>query len=603
MDPEELATRGVKRYWPHMINPMSEDDLLKYTMERAAQGPTQLDEAYDMWLAATGDPLEEANLRAFLRAAGVDIPQNVKAQHLRRMVKDAIANRAAAKIITTGLPTEVKVRMANYGSFDMARTLKGTLEDKVTAGFPIAPDTFEGVLRYIHAADRRYNVAQVIGHDGKLLDTIMDAIQAESGLETRIWFNDLIHGYLNNNVYSEGMRTFAKYAISLNTASKMTFGPIANFTQPTLTTAMTGLNKMWQGFWYSVKGENRDRLLQTVALNHSMVSDIGFVVGETGLATKYVEKLAEWTLRWSGFSGIEAGNRLWSAGTGELVAKDLITKAAYGSLKGNTLDTARRTAMDLGFNLDEVAKFVYATRPELSAARAAKFLSSEQGKRVVSNAGYNLAEKTQFIPGKFRRPTAWQHPIGRVVFQFKTFAVQMSRFIRDQIVAEAAAGNTKPLAYLLATAPVAGEFVADTRAFIKGDDRPDNIVARLANNMLSVGTFALMGDLLQSSLWGQTLSMATGPTTDTVVELIEASAQAALGNKDDAMRKASETFHNLPLVQATMGLAREGSNFTPELVDSYHSATSQPSPNYGDLRFKTPGERLQDALREKRRSP
>jgi hypothetical protein len=79
-----------------------------------------------------------------------------------------------------------------------------------------------------------------------------------------------------------------------------------------------------------------------------------------------------------------------------------------------------------------------------------------------------------------------------VVFQFKSFALNQGRFMKDQILAEAAAGNMKPLAYVLSVYPVAGEFVGDIKSIVKGKDREESGIERVVSNFAQMGGFGLM---------------------------------------------------------------------------------------------------------------
>ena len=43
------------------------------------------------------------------------------------------------------------------------------------------------------------------------------------------------------------------------------------------------------------------------------------------------------------------------------------------------------------------------------------------------------ARNLQFVPDVTRLPVWWGHPVGRIMFQFKNFAFNQTKFIRDQV--------------------------------------------------------------------------------------------------------------------------------------------------------------------------
>jgi len=98
------------------------------------------------------------------------------------------------------------------------------------------------------------------------------------------------------------------------------------------------------------------------------------------------------------------------------------------------------------------------------------------------------------------------------MFQFKSFALGQTRFLKDAVLAEAANGNLIPLATFLSISPITGELVADAKALIKGKDRGSDGIVRLLENLSSVGGFGLFTDGLSAARWGDLEGFMLGPT-------------------------------------------------------------------------------------------
>jgi len=256
------------------------------------------------------------------------------------------------------------------------------------------------------------------------------------------------------------------------------------------------------------------RLIGAASNWDNVVTKLGNVADRAGSAT----------LKYSGFDLVERWNRVWAGSTGLLMFRDVMSKAigdvskgAY--LRGKSLERARRQMEKMGINLDDVVK----------KARAGHYLrkgGEQEWMELERTAVFGLAQYTQFIPSPLRRPVAWDHPYGRVIFQFKTFALGQGRFIRDQVFAEAARGNMTPMAYFLSIYPIAGELVGDAKAVLRGKDRPDNFVERMMSNYTMVGGMGIASDAFQALRFGRGLDWVMGPTVGDFATFGEAMATA-----------------------------------------------------------------------------
>ena len=158
-------------------------------------------------------------------------------------------------------------------------------------------------------------------------------------------------------------------------------------------------------------------------------------------------RFADLVLRGSLFNRVERINRIVAANTTVHLLNRTLTQAVAGRLRGNTLDIARRRMASIGIDLD---MFVTQARrlPGTPGEKAAQLLTAN-GNQLYKDAILRGVRVSQFLPDVTRRPVLWNHPGWKLAFQFKTFALQHARFLRDHVLKEAGEGNPLPLAYIL----------------------------------------------------------------------------------------------------------------------------------------------------------
>ena len=227
-------------------------------------------------------------------------------------------------------------------------------------------------------------------------------------------------------------------------------------------------------------------------------------------------KAADTVLRVTGFSMVERWNRLWAFHASSNYAMKQLTKGVANRLKGNALDITRRRFQGMGQNFDELVKLAKA-EPGRPAQQVESLLMKNE-MSLMKDIGLGGVQQTQFLPDKTRLPTFWNTPAGRVAFQFKSFALNQARLVRDRVVAEAAKGNAAPLLYMMATYPIGGEMVITLKQLIRDGelDRPGSPLARYIEDFAAVGGFGLAGDLYRAATWGpeQLYRALVGPTAE-----------------------------------------------------------------------------------------
>ncbi len=540
MPPVNLAGKyGTPRNYLHHLNLEDNLDNISPKLENVFRGNPEL--RNKIIQATRHDPLDEAEILAIAKKLDLDPGSISTIDDLVGRVSPEIMQKATSAGYRNGPSISIQTRMSDFGAFDFNRSIQNlTAKGMREAGFVMERNPFEGSLRYLNAAARRTELGKVIGPRGEVFDQAFLAVAAEG--KNMPLAKALTESFLNNPHSRVGFRNASLVVGSLNIASKMTMSVFANMTQPINLLYAFGLHNTLKGFKTVVNTSKRREIAQGMALTYSMLDDIGNVMAEDGLAKGSTRMMAEWTLKYTGFEGVEKWNRVFSGGTGIAVAKDVIIKGAHGKLRGNSLAKARLNASSLGFNLDEAIIKTRKFHPDGNIDKAATSKSiaewfevggvgSDQligaaakdvagnliapitgGRALLDKAGFLAAQQTQFIPSAARRPEFWTHPAGRVMFQFKTFALQQYKFLKDAVLGEAAAGNLVPLATFMAVNPVAGEFVGDVRAWILQRDRPDNDIARYLDNMIVAGAFGIAADMFQSAMRGDFQKLVAGPT-------------------------------------------------------------------------------------------
>ena len=422
---------------------------------------------------------------------------------------------------------------------DFDRTLSGSTKEKIAQGLPLISNPFEAGLQALVSGSRRNNYSRVLGKNNELINPIVQAVRAEGG--NAVLADNLLTHLGGTQFYPKYMQDFAATVTSIQVARKLALAVIANMSQTVNTATMAGIGRTTKGAARAVRGENRQRLAQALGVHETVIRSIGQpFVDDVGLRSG-ASRFADAMLRRSGFTLVEKMNRLIAGNTGALLVRDLVSKGTAGRLRGNTLDSSRRIMRDLGLDLDDLVR--------KTLNQGDDFLRSEEFLDIELQAAFRLAQRTQFIPSKFLKPTAWTHPIGRVVFQFKNFAINQSRFVADQVFSEAALGNMRPLATYFALSPIAGEIVQDSRSLVKLRDRKEDGFTRVMDNFFSAGGLGLFSDTMRAFRFpGGGTSAFFGPTAGDAVDL----AGALL--RGDIEEAAGTLATDQPLFDAVVAL-------------------------------------------------
>ena len=488
----------------------------------------------------TPEDLEKLGVMSYMRHGISDIPED----DIRRLFQGHVTSGKLEMLIKEmkegGLPS--------FTSGDFARVNKGTLKELLDKGLPYEPNMFINFYNQVAGANRRVQLGRVLGYNGELTPRILDAIQLEAatkaravgkqvgkakgmlpddgGLGARTIANDIISVVSGDKYYPNAMRQLTRIPLNLQVARKLPLAVIPNLSQPVLTQLAFGTRATLAGVVRTIKMQagrpdtSHDVIIKATGIHESAI--IGGIqrafrsrrtTPDSSQTDKFVEgfgnvtdKLARWALDGTQFSRVERWNRYHAGATGEYVFHDILSKAMAGKLRGNSLDIARRRMQSMGVDLPYMLGQI--------KKHGKQWMDIKDGEytEILYNAVFKAAQKTQFIPSPLTRPVWWDHPVGKMAFQFKTFALGQGKLMRDAVLTEAAHGNMLPLAYTMSFAPLAGEVVSTVKHAVKGQSRDESGWDRYMEDFFSMGGFGVVGDAARASSLGMLPEFGLGPS-------------------------------------------------------------------------------------------
>jgi hypothetical protein len=400
------------------------------------------------------------------------------------------------------------------GSLEYNRNIPGTIGE-ITSGEKPIPlmGPFASMARYNGEAVRRIEQARIVGWNGELKDTLRSLVEREGGDGAS--FNSIIDHLLGNKYYEEYIRRWAQNAVNLETVTKLTFAGIPNaFQQLVNNPLQIGWKPTVRGIYTSLAGSPATK--EWGAIYSAQADDWlrAFNRVSTGATSdNWTDQAARTFLKGTFFSGTEGWNKAATAHANNYFFRDTFARAAAGNLRGKSLDQARHRLAERGVKLDPVLK-----RWRQNGGSLEDAVEAVHGAGAYGAAIFKGVRETQFQPIRTYVPRLWATPYGRVFAQFKTFALNQGILLRDSVMAEAAQGNIRPLAYLLGIYPLAGELVGTlTYAARAKPDSRSNGAMRAIEDGLFMGGLGIVSTMVQAAAYNRPMDALAGPTiTDTV---------------------------------------------------------------------------------------
>lgn len=298
-------------------------------------------------------------------------------------------------------------------------------------------DPEKALSMYAESAASRITEAKMFGKKDEIPSALINKIAEGGGdyMEAQKVFDYVYKG--------EPKNAFAQFLLGYNAFTKLSLGFFSNLTQSVNTSAKAGLLNTVKGAGQAlaqgikaVKNQNYDDL---AVLANTLDDHIS--MQETGLSNKFIQGAMYL------FQKIESFNRRTATYAGKYRAEELanILKADPQSA------FATRQLESLGIKVEDI-------------------IGGKLTEKQIATAANKMVRITQFKIDALNLPTMWRSPLGKVLMQFKSFSFMQTKFIRDEVLKEAARGNFAPLARFIAIAPIASYVTQSTRNWVNQVD-------------------------------------------------------------------------------------------------------------------------------------
>lgn len=408
-----------------------------------------------------------------------------------------------------------------YGHLEIARTFEFSDYDR--DGIATWSRYMEGSLKRLSEAEvfqpKSENVVSAI--QGIRMTAGEDAAQAAQRYIAQVMGHDPVTGIKSTDMNAGALFNFAR---SMQVGLKLGQAVIANASQSNMTGLITGYKNLGLGLWELRKAHGQEFGRLAGATIEQTMRDMNEAMG--------VGKFGGSVLKYTGFNRVEQFNRMLAANSGRVFANDLVTKLANGA-SGRAADTYKRHLRAMNIEPSEVI------------SRGFKLTLDEE-----LRAGRSVIARSQFKVRPQELPLYWNGPLGKLVTQFSSFGFKAAKALNDEVIKEAKQGNFAPLVRFALVTPFVGEIFADIQTLAKGkslSDRPDNLIARIAENYASIGAFGLFYDALRASQYGE-IGIARrllGPTLSDTVSAAAGVAELAQGNSKPLVKMG---LQNVPVV-------------------------------------------------------
>lgn len=540
---KELAERGVKAWFPHVAKYGTKDfdTIFKEVVE------------------------------------GLKKPKYAGGEALSQMEAEA----KAARILYTDFEEGLK----KFGSIDKRRNFTGSLTMQ-SEHFPMEGYA-TGIFRYAAETTRRGEYARHFGLDGQLKDQLV-AMARREGADAGA-LNAILDNFLNRKYYNQALVAWSRRVINLQAATKLTFATVPNvFQQLVNNTPSLGLYHTLKGssvqainlipglrnMMTSLSKADEAMVAKSIALNEEYMAAARHILTGNNAETKITDRIADIALKTNLFDPTERLNRMGTGIAALFQIRETLGKGVAGRLKGKNLDFARRQLREAGLDLDKIVSHAKASASTNGTIDAS--IAAVHGPMAMEQAIYELARQTQFTPVGTRIPLMWQTPTGRVLTQFKSFAFNQGIMIRDHIVAEAALGNMKPLAYATAMYPGTGYVVNQTLNAMKQKKRDQTEMGKFLSVASSVGGFGLASSLVLSAYYGRLNDAVVGPT---LTDFGSVAQSVILSTVNGDMKYVWDQVERQPAYQGAKLLGKGTALGINEMVDIVNDI----SPNDDDI--------------------
>lgn len=418
------------------------------------------------------------------------------------------AEEARGKLLRMAVSTSQDVKSPTYGPLEKPRDVELPIFD---------PNPARSLLTYGTKSLQRLSIVSDLGPlnevgDLKMLNEtigkIQDAMGNQRGEEAASLIKNLT-GQITKNFESSTRVATSKFLRAMQMFRISTAG-LLHMNQSVNNLLEADFGPWVKGLMTFATDEgNRNALLSGATVEQTIQNHMLEMGQGRGLTDRYLGAI--------GLNKVVFANRTIAANTGMLQADHLLQKVL-----ANPDDIISQAALGDLIGPKRV--------PEVIAEKTLQDADRNM-------AGNNFTDMTQrnYNPGN--HPAFWNTPEGKVVTQFKTWAFDQGKFVKDSLMTKLQRGDTagfmKALLALGVVMPATSEVLLDLKSMLTGGNRPTHALDRYTDDFVHMGGLGIFYDTLKSASYGKGLEAIAGPT-------------GALGGNllDTAMQKSKHKLGN-----------------------------------------------------------
>jgi len=367
-------------------------------------------------------------------------------------------------------------------------------------------DTYDALLTYFLRGSETnqwqlaFGAPAAVGKQLPIVGAFIDAVEEKAGADfgklVGTMFDRMMGVDFNNTLGNRFLRVMKDINIPLlGQAQILQIGQTGHIASATSLKALYTSLAQKSGLTNELSGFSRKEIAQLVVdsgVIKSVLRDhVAIMTGGTG-------RMAQGFLRGTGMLGMDDMLRKVAARSAIVHMENGFAALAKGTTKKMT-GVWRRDLQKFGLSDKRIDEIVSGQSPLTDLERL-----------VAMN---KVANTTQFQAFPEDIPLFWSSRYGRVLTQFKTFAFQHMRFMKDHIVSEMKKGNFRPFAAAIVQMQLTGEIVNDIKMMARDPvgvlegkrTRADEPTRKVSEAV--TGQFQRVGEMLGLKLSGGSWSM------------------------------------------------------------------------------------------------
>lgn len=355
-------------------------------------------------------------------------------------------------------------------------------------------DIMSVLTRYFMASEKRLGTARAFGADdalamGKISGISSNNVSSRKAAISvyKAWAGDADVDY----------RDLARFTNTIHAMTMLSTAGIVQPTQLTNTAAIIGWGRTLKAMSQVAKDWRKAKLDAT---------SMGAVLDNIhrDFAPTEYKGLSEAWSRLIGLDGLDRVNRVVSAVGGKLWAQDTVDKIAKSSPEVQQAMLARWAPQfeKMGIKLEEVVE---------RAKTGMAVLTDDE----LRQAGYYVANNSQFASGALDLPEFRNTTAGQFLYLFKSYALQQANFVQEHILKPAQEfRDARPAMRYLGGLLGGGITLGSAVRILKNRETPDDEKVRVIEDMALAGGFGMYFDAFRAMANGpqSVLNFAVGPT-------------------------------------------------------------------------------------------